>query len=115
MPTNKVQSNGVNIGSNTFNTPGINPNVNIGSATSIPSLTGTIANPNNIGSFVNNLFTGGSNFNQKSLKQDQLNDRLNVLNNQITNDSASGAVDPHLIKERNDLQDRLDLEFGRDV
>jgi len=115
MPTSKVQSNGVNIGSNIFNTPGINPNVNIGSATSIPSLSGTIANPNNIGSFVNNLFTGGSNFNQKSLKQDQLNDRLNVLNNQITDDSARGTVDPHLIKERNDLQDRLDLEFGRNV
>ena len=109
-----VTSNGSSILNNIFRTPGNNPETPIGSARAIPQRNGTLANPNNIGDIFTNLFTGGSNTNQPVTKQNQLSDRLAQLNSQIAKDGPGGTP-AFIIRERDELQQRLDLEFGRQI
>jgi len=109
-----ITSNGVSVLNNVFRTPGINPNTPIGSNKTVPDRTGTKANPNNIGDIFTNFFTGGSNANQKVTKGQQLEQRLAQLNSQIAN-PPSGGVPTFIIKERDDLKSRIELEFGISV
>ncbi len=109
---NTITSNGSSILNNIFRTPGINPDIPIGSAKTLPLQNGTKASPNNIGDILSNLFTGGTNTNQLTTKEQQLTDRLAQLNSQIANDPPGGTP-AFIIRERDELQQRIDLEFGR--
>ena len=80
----------------------------------MPRQDSIIASPNNIGDIFTNLFTGGSNANQQPTKKNELTDRLAQLNSRIAKDGP-GQTPAFIIKERNDIQDRIDLEFGREI
>ena len=111
-PRNLVTSNGSNILNNLFRVPNNTPETPIGSARSVPNNSGTKADPNNIGDILTNLFGGGSNTNQLATKEQQLSSRLAQLNSQIANDPPGGTP-AFIIRERDELQQRIDLEFGR--
>lgn len=111
---NVVTSNGSSVLSNLFRTPRPDPDINIGSSKVVPNRNGTVANPNNIGDIFTNLFTGGSNANQPTTKKNELTDRLAQLNSRIAKDSP-GQTPAFIVRERNELQQRIDLEFGRQI
>jgi len=111
---NIVTSNGTSVLNNLFRTPSATDNTPIGSARSVPNGVGTKATPNNIGDIFTNLFNGGSNINQKANKENELRGRLGQLNSQIANDPPGGTP-AFIIRERDELQQRIDLEFGRTI
>jgi hypothetical protein len=92
---------------------GINTNTPIGNATTVPNSSGTRASPPFISDTQNSPIVGGQNFNQKAQKLQELQDRLAVTQVRIDRNTAAGIIDPSLVRQRNDLQDRIDTEFGR--
>jgi len=40
---------------------------------------------------------------------------LAVTQNRIDRNTAAGVINPALVRERNDLQDRINTEFGRAI
>ena len=114
-PSNTVTSNGNSILNTIFHAVGINTNTPIGNATTVPNSSGTRASPPFINDTQNAPIVGGKNFNQKAQKLQELQDRLAVTQNRIDRNTAAGVINPALVRERNDLQDRINTEFGRAI
>jgi hypothetical protein len=109
-PNRTVRSNGRNVTSSGFgsifdrkSTP-----VNIGNATTIPSTSATTSSPARISDFSRQT---SSTVNTRSVKLDQLDNRINSIEAQIPD--APDPLKGLLEKEKNNLLFRRALEFGK--
>ena len=109
-PNRTVRSNGSNVTSSGFgsivnrkSTP-----VNIGNATTIPSTSATTSSPARISDFSRQT---SSTVNTRSVKLDQLDNRINSIEAQIPD--APDPLKGLLEKEKNNLLFRRALEFGK--
>ena len=87
----------------------------IGSGTTVPSNIGTTATPNKLSDTIPRIFTDGIQTNSKTSRLRDLENQSARVSVRIDNQRQAGTVDPSSVRELQLINERLNLEFGKNV